>query len=439
MQYGLASNIIYGVQGDKNENIWLSTDNGLTLLDFKKNIVRNYNVQDGLQGNQFFWGASFKGTGGELFFGGTNGFNSFYPEELKINDHIPPVYITSFQIFNKPVSMNEKESILKTSVESTKEIELKYSQNVFSFEFTALDFSAPEKNRYKYFMEGFDKAWIYSGNRRFVTYTNLDPGEYTFKVAGSNNDGIWNEKGASIKIIILPPFWRTWWFLLLSTALLIGLVSYIIGSRVRNLLAMERLRSKLAADLHDNIGSGLTEISILSEVISKKLDQADTAVSKSLKMISDTSRSLIDGMSDIVWLVNPKRDSLYDLILRLRDTYSELFSYTDISFRSENIKTLEKVSLSMEHRQHLYLIFKEAINNSITHSGCSEITLDASVKGRKLEMVLRDNGKGFCAGEVSGGNGLVNIQERAKIIGGELTINSIEGEGTTVRFEGVIL
>ena len=113
-------------------------------------------------------------------------------------------------------------------------------------------------------------------------------------------------------------------------------------------------------------------------------------------MISDNSRNLIDNMSDIVWLVNPKRDSLYDLILRLRDTYSELSSYTSISFRSENIKSLERVSLSMEHRQHLYLIFKEAINNCITHSSCSEITLDASVRGSKLRMTLKDNGKGFC-------------------------------------------
>jgi ligand-binding sensor domain-containing protein/anti-sigma regulatory factor (Ser/Thr protein kinase) len=435
----LASNIIYGVLGDRNDNLWLSTDNGLTLLDFRKNMVRNYDADDGLQGNQFFWGAYLKGINGELFFGGTNGFNSFHPEELRINDHVPPIFITNFQIFNKSVDVNDEKSPLEESIESTKEIELSYSQNVFSFEFTALDFTSPGKNRYKYIMEGFDNGWISSGNRRFVTYTNLDPGEYTFKVIGSNNDGIWNEEGASIKIKILPPFWRTWWFLLLTSIMLISLITYIISSRVRNLLAIERLRSKLAADLHDNIGSGLTEISILSEVIFKKINPADSGVKKSLEMISDTSRKLIDGMSDIVWLVNPKRDSLYDLILRLRDTYSELFSYTDISFRSENIKSLEKVSLSMEHRQHLYLIFKEAINNSVTHSGCREITLDASVKGKKLEMILKDNGKGFCIDEVSSGNGIGNIRERARIIGGELTINSREGEGTTVKFEGAIL
>jgi len=289
-------------------------------------------------------------------------------------------------------------------------------------------------------MKGFDKDWTYSGNRRYVTYTNLDPGEYIFKVKGSNNDGVWNEKGASLIIRILPPLWRTWWFISSAFLVIVAIIVSLIYFRVKHLLDIERLRTKLAADLHDNIGSSLTEISILSEVISKKIKDEDESVRKSLGLISTNSRDLIDNMSDIVWLVNPKRDSLYDLILRLRDTYSELSSYTSISFRSENIKSLEKVSLSMEHRQHLYLIFKEAINNCITHSECSEITLDAFVKGRSLQMTLKDNGKGFYPNKINGGgNGLGNIKSRAEVIGGKLNIFSKIGEGTTIRFEGNIL
>ena len=289
-------------------------------------------------------------------------------------------------------------------------------------------------------MEGFDHDWISAGKRRYVTYTNLDPGEYVFRVKGSNNDGIWNESGTQVIIRILPPLWRTWWFVS-SVLLLVGvIITLIIYFRVKHLLDIERLRIKLAADLHDNIGSSLTEISILSEVISKKIKTEDEGIRKSLNMISNSSRNLIDNMSDIVWLVNPKRDSLYDLILRLRDTYSELSSYTSISFRSENIKSLEKVSLPMEKRQHLYLIFKEAINNCITHSECSEITLDASVKGSKLLMTLKDNGIGFSPEIISnGGNGLSNIKERAKTIGGNLNIESNLNQGTTVQFEGNIL
>ncbi len=437
---GLASNIVYGILGDELGNLWVSTDNGLSKFNPNSRTFRNYYQSDGLQGNQFYWGASFKGKNDELFFGGTNGVNAFYPSSLKDNKHIPPIVITDLQIFNQPVKIGAKKSPLKKSITETHNLQLSYSQNVFSFEFAALDFTATNKNQYKYMMEGFDKNWISAGNRRYVTYTNLDPGTYTFKVIGSNNDGVWNTKGTSINVTILPPFWKTWWFILTSLLLIGGIIVAFITSRVRNLLAIERFRIKLAADLHDNIGSSLTEISILSEVISKKLISEDPGIKKNLKMISNSSRNLIDNMSDIVWLVNPKRDSLYDLILRLRDTYSELSSYTSISFRSENLKSLEKVSLSMEHRQHLYLIFKEGINNCITHSGCSEISLDAFVKGKRLEMLLKDNGAGFDIGTVeNNGNGLENIKHRAKLIGGDLFIKSKPGEGTTIQFVGNIL
>ncbi len=437
---GLASNIIYRILGDDKGNLWISTDNGLTMFNPITIACRNFDINDGLQSNQFFWGAGFKGNDGELFFGGTNGFNAFYPDQLENNSYIPPVVITNFQIFNKPVEINSSNSVLKKSISLTKEIVLSYSQNVFSFEFAALDFTSPNKNRYAYMMDGFDRDWIYSGNRRFVTYTNLDPGKYTFKVKGSNNDGIWNEKGASISIQILPPLWRTWWFIVLVVLIVLGIITLIVYYRIKNLIEMGRFRTKLAADLHDNIGSSLTEISILSEVISKKIKTEDKDITKSLSTISSNSRNLVDSMSDIVWLVNPKRDSLYDLILRLRDTYSELSSYTNISFRSENIISLQKVSLSMERRQHLYLIFKEAINNCITHSECTEITLDAFVKNKMLEMTLKDNGKGFYIDNIDGnGNGLENIKKRAQLIGGVLKINSKVGEGTEVSFHGNIL
>jgi ligand-binding sensor domain-containing protein/two-component sensor histidine kinase len=436
---GLPSNVIYAIKGDNKGNIWVSTDNGLSMLNTETQNIRNYDINDGLQGNQFFWGASFKSKNNELFFGGTKGLNVFHPDDLKINKHVPPIVITDFQIFNKPIEINAENSPLKKSISETNYIKLSYGQNVFSFEFSALDFASPNKNSYAYMMQGFDNDWIYSGSRRYITYTNLDPGEYIFKVKGSNNDGVWNETGAQIAIEISPPLWRTWWFISLVSILIVAIISLVIYYRIKNLIEIGRFRTKLAADLHDNIGSSLTEISILSEVISKKIKSEDIAVTKSLKTISSSARNLVDNMSDIVWLVNPKRDSLYDLILRLRDTYSELSSYTNISFRCENIISLQKISLSMEHRQHLFLIFKEAINNCITHSECSEITLDASVKGKILEMVLKDNGKGFHTDEIKNGNGLENMKNRAQKIGGALNINSKICEGTIVQFVGNIL
>ncbi len=434
---GLPNNAIYGILGDEKGNLWLSTNNGLSKFNPKEQTFRNYNESDGLQSNQFYWGASYRSGNGEIFFGGVNGVTAFYPSDLKDNPHIPEVYITELQLFNKPLQISEN-SPLKKSILETKQIELGYDSYVMTFEFVALDYTVPEKNQYRYMLEGYDKDWIPAGNRRFATYTDIGAGEYEFKVKGSNNDGIWNEEGASIKIKILPPFWANLWFITLFIIVITGLVIYLITARVKQLLAVERLRTKLAADLHDNIGSSLTEISILSEVISHKLKDEDESIQKNLKRISEDSRALIDRMSDIVWLVNPKRDTLYDLILRLEDTYSELLAMTNISFTSKNLKSLEKVSLSMEQRQHLFLIFKEGINNSITHSKCSEITLDAHVNGKNLEMILTDNGNGFEVNDEFLGNGLKNMKSRADQIGGELKIISEPGSGTRLEFRGKI-
>ncbi len=436
---GLNSNIIYSIQGDDNGNIWMSSDNGLSMYNPKENKFTNYDINDGFQGNQFFWGAGFKGKNGQLFFGGTKGLYVINTKEIKTNRHIPNVVITDFKIFNQSVKLNEKDSILTRNISYTKKIQLSYKQNVFSIEFASLDFVSPKKNKYAYRMEGFDKNWIYSGNRRFVTYTNLDPGNYVFRVKGSNNDGLWNNKGISLQIIITPPFWKTWWFIAFATLLIGGLVASIIFLRIRNFFRIEHIKTKIATDLHDNIGSSLTGISILSEVISKKIKTDDNDVKYSLKTISENSRNLVDDLSDIVWLVNPKRESLYDLILRLRDTYAELLTYTSISFKSENIKSLEKVKLSMEHRQNIYLIFKEALNNCITHSNCTEIILDASIKGKRLEMSVKDNGVGFNISVVTEGNGLINMKKRAEEIGGSLQITESKEGGTIVKFIGNIL
>lgn len=435
---GLTSNVIYGILGDDQNNLWISTNDGLSKFDIENEVFRNYQEGDGFQSDQFFWGASAKGRDGKLYFGGINGLNSFYPSELKDNPHIPPVYITELQVFNKPLKVSSENSPLKKSIMNTKMIELAYDIYVLSFEFVALDYVNPEFNQYKYMLVGFDKDWIPSGTRRFVTYSNLKNGEYEFKVIGSNNDGVWNEEGSSLKIIIKTPFWKAWWFISLVVIISILLIIYFITNQFKQMLAVERLRAKLAADLHDNIGSGLTEISILSEVLSTRLKHENKDILKTLNIISAESRQIIDKMSDIVWLVNPKRDSLYDLILRLEDNYSEMLSQTDISFTSKNLRSLEKITLKMEHRQHLFLIFKEGINNSITHSNCTEINLNADVKGKILNMVLEDNGEGFDTDAKARGNGLLNMKERAKKIGGDLNIISSAGHGTKIHFVGYI-
>lgn len=212
---GLPNDVVYGILEDQRGNLWLITNKGLAKFNPATGQFRNYDVSDGLQSNEFNIGAYHKSKNGEMFFGGINGFNAFYPEDIKDNPHAPPVLITDFQLFNKSVPIGKSADgrvLLQKSITTTDAIKLSYKDNVFSFGFVALNFANPEKNQYQYKMEGFDADWTAAGTRRFATYTNLDPGEYTFRVKGSNNDGIWNERGAALKIIITPPYWQTWWF-----------------------------------------------------------------------------------------------------------------------------------------------------------------------------------------------------------------------------------
>jgi signal transduction histidine kinase/ligand-binding sensor domain-containing protein len=221
---GLPNDVIWGIQQDHQGNLWLSTNKGLSKFNPAKKIFRNYTIGDGLQSNTFKPKANCELPDGQLFFGGVNGFNTFYPDRIKDNDFVPPVYITGFQVFNKPVGIGNN-SPLKISVNEVKEITLAYSQSVFTLEFAALNFTHPEQNQYAYQLKGFDMEWNYVGNKRTATYTNLNPGTYYFKVKASNNDGIWNETGTAVKIIITPPFWLTWWFILLLFLFIAGSIA----------------------------------------------------------------------------------------------------------------------------------------------------------------------------------------------------------------------
>lgn len=233
-QDGLSDNEIVGIQEDDNGYLWISTINGLSKFDPASGTFRNYDFSDGLQSNEFKVGAAYKSQRGEMFFGGFNGFSHFYPKQVQDNPHIPPVLITDFRIFDQPIDLEQSVTMLRT-------IELSYQDDFFSFEFAALDYTNPQKNKYAYMLKGFDKDWIYSGSRRYVSYTNLDPGEYIFRVKASNNDGIWNEAGTSIRIIIPPPFWETSWFRLIVALCILGLVWAAYRIRIRTIQKQKEL------------------------------------------------------------------------------------------------------------------------------------------------------------------------------------------------------
>ncbi len=243
---GLPDNYVYGIIPDEQGNLWLSTVQGLSRFTpaGEKGTFKNYDEKDGLQDNEFKLGSFHKGHSGTFYFGGTRGFNLFKPEDIKDNRHVPPLVFTGFKRYSRSdMSPLETETM---PVDNRKEYVLSYNED-FSFEFASLDYTNSYKNNYAYFLEGFDKEWIYSGTRRFVNYTNLDQGEYVFRVKGSNNDGIWNDEGTSVRMIILPPFWETWWFRLISMAALMAFGVTWFRWRVRHIhKEKERLEVEVA-------------------------------------------------------------------------------------------------------------------------------------------------------------------------------------------------
>lgn len=239
---GLASDAVYGILEDSNKNLWISTNNGISRFNIENNTFKNYNIPDGLQARNFRKFAFHKGSSGILYFGGINGFNVFHPNNILDSRFLPKTVITDLKIGNKLVKVSDTisgEIILSKAINFTEKIELKYQNGSFSFDFASLHFVSPEQNKYAYMLEGYDEDWIYSdAKRRFVGYSNLNDGDYTFKVKSANKDNIWNDDYTQIKVKVLPPFWKTWWMYLIYIFIFLALLAiyrnYIIEKEKYN-------------------------------------------------------------------------------------------------------------------------------------------------------------------------------------------------------------
>jgi len=432
---GLPDNTVYGILSDNNGNLWLSTNKGIckfTPASSEKNkvVCRNYNMSDGLPGDEHNFNTCVKGDDGTLYFAGIAGLVAFKPDELTDNTFIPPVVITEFSVLNKTVTPNDSTGILKLPADESKEIKLTYQQNIFSFTFSALSYVHPEKNQYAYMLEGFDKDWIYTdASKRFANYTNLDPGDYTFKVKASNNDGVWNEIPTAIHLTITPPYWQRWWFISLIIIVVAALIYVVYRYRLSQLIRLQDIRNKISGDLHDDIGSTLNSISVYSEVA--KQDVAKHA--QALEMIGESSRTIIDAMSDIVWTINPGNDSFENIILRMRSLAFNLLRARDIEFTFRANENLNNLKLSMEDRRNFFLIFKESINNIVKYAEATLVTIQLVYNGKQIKLQINDNGKGFDTSQPSNGNGLNSMRRRANEMKAQLKIESAIGSGTSIE------
>jgi two-component sensor histidine kinase len=436
---GLPNNVAYCILSDSLHNLWISTNRGLSCFDPSAKTFRNFTEEDGLPGNEFNRYTSMRMQNGELMFGGVDGFVIFNPKDVLQKQSAAPLVFTGVSILNKAVNWKTDSSNLNAPIGYANTLTLQPGQNIFSISFATLEYRSNAKKMYKYKLEGFDKDWTSPGSRNEVTYTNLSPGTYTLKVMGTNTDGVWNEKPISMKIVVKPYWYQT---LLFKLLILLGFVLALYALykfRLKQVLKLEKLRNRIARDLHDEIGSTLSSISFYAES-AKKVTVENEKAKNILSKINDSTGEMMEAMSDIVWAVNTGSDDFDDLANRLRSYAVQVTEAKNIDLHFTDNKDIPAIALDMEQRKNSYLICKEAINNAVKYANCTLLEVLISKEHRRLQIQIHDNGIGFewenaqstLAGNASGGNGLKNMKSRADEMGAGLEIRTKPGNGTNI-------
>ena len=422
---GLPNNSIYTILEDHHGYLWLGTNGGICRFNKADHSVRNYTPRDGIQNYEFNTNAFAMIHDGRLCFGGRTGFNIFHPDSMNVTLEPSPVVISQFKIFDKEFPV------------SSVPLHLAHGENSFTFDFAALGFYRSNDHQYAYRMEGADEDWISSGNRTYTSYNNLAPGTYTFKVRAANYSGIWNEKEASVKFIIHPAWYNTWWFrITLLLILAIGIYEFY-RYRLRQLLKLQAIRNRIARDLHDEIGSTLSSISLSSTIIQNQLKGSHPEADLMLRQVSSNTDQMMEALSDIVWAIDTRNDRFDNIVNRMRALAIEILEPSNIGIQFNVSDDIRDIHLDMQQRKNLYLIFKEAVNNILKYSYCDHVKVDITRQSNKtVVMHIQDNGKGFDMAGLHGeekslsGNGIRNMKKRAEELGGMMTIDSVPGAGT---------
>lgn len=494
---GLPDNVVFGILEDRKKNLWLSTNKGISCFNPVTKVFKNFDVSDGLQGNEFKVQAFCKSSSGMMYFGGTNGLNQFFPDSIKSIVFDPPVVFTDFQIFNKHVSIainkNDPSPLTKIITE-TKTITLPYSNTVFSFEFATLNYTASEKKQYAYMLEGFDKGWNEGGTRRTATYTNLDPGSYTFKVKGLNNEGHWSSHITTIQLIITPPFWLTWWFRLLAFVSIIGCaiafykfrtnainnqkikLQQQVDEQTRQLIQstceeqkarkeaehankeleqknkeMEQFVNIVSHDLQEPLRTTTSFVNLLQQQYKDKLDEKSD---KYFNFITDASarmRTLIKDLLDYSRIGAQKKFVPVDCNVIIQEVLADLGNAID---EAHAIITTDELPVITGYRTEIKQLFQNLIINAIKFrkkDTVPGIKISAKNFDDYWQFSVKDNGIGIeeqykekiflifqrlhtrTAYEGSG-IGLAHCKKIVEIHGGKIWLESIPEEGTTFYF-----
>jgi signal transduction histidine kinase/ligand-binding sensor domain-containing protein len=426
---GLSSSAVWSIAEDEFGRLYFGTDRGLDQFDPNTNRWRHYTRKDGLASDKILH--LYKDRRGHIWVSTHLGLSKFNPRAERTATGPAPIYFSRVNVAGEDWPLPE------TGAATIPLIELAASRNNLAIEFVGLHFQGEDNLTYQYQLEGVDADWSAPAKSRAVNYARLSPGVYRFLARAITEEGVPSATPAVLDFRILPPIWQRWWFVMLAT-LTLGLIGYAAYRyRLAQLLKLERVRTRIATDLHDDIGASLSHIAILSEVVKRQIGLSHPGAAQTLADIATMGRELVDAMSDIVWAIDPRRDDLRNLVSRVRRFASDSLDASGIAWTFETPAELDKIKLTPEQRQHLFLIFKEAVHNIVRHADCTSASFTLSVTDNRLMAEIRDDGRGFAApdaqvpvGPDHQGHGLYSMQARAAELGGQLQIDSAPGHGT---------
>ncbi|MGA1238738.1 MAG: triple tyrosine motif-containing protein, partial [Limisphaerales bacterium] len=454
LREGLKSRSLSYLGGDGRGGLWVGSNTGMMRLGLEqlsgsvsgnqgKLPMRVYRLPDGLPTPECTEGSQpglCLGKDGRLWFTTVEGLVGVDPANLEVNPVPPAVVIESVEI---------EDVALRTNL-----LEMRWPETVVvppgrervEVHYTSLNLRSPDRAQFRYRMDGYESRWTEAGDALVARYTKLPPGEYGFHLQASNEDGVWNEEGARLSFVVLPPFWRTWWFLGGMTTLVLaigaGIVWYTATQRMRRQVgrlrqqqALERERARIARDLHDQLGASLTQISLLGEMADADRDLPEE-VSGYARQITQTSRETAKVLDEIVWAVNPSNDTLDGLMTYFCKNAQEYLAVAGVRVRLEVPTQLPEVVLPPDVRHNFFLAAKEAVTNVVRHARATEARIRLQVGEARIVLEVQDNGSGLGGMDperAARRNGLKNMRKRMQDVGGEFELGDAESGGAVVR------
>lgn len=419
--HGLSDNTIMGLVQDDHGCLWMTTMNGLTRYDPATDVFWRFDTSDGLPSNEFNRRALTKSSDGTLYFGNVQGLVALPAHTPTSPTASAPIRLTNFTVFNQPFPLPQH-------ISHTDAIPLSYHQNVIGFRFAVLDYAPSLKHRYQYRLEGREANWVPAGSNNTVTYTDLAPGDYTFRVRGAGRSGNWHETSVAVRID--APYWKQAWFILLLAALGTGGLFALYRYRIHHLLQLERTRQRIANDLHDDIGSKMSSIALMLEMTGRTASVSPQSQHQ-IMTLSQEARDLVDDLRDTVWLVDAGEDTLAMLVQRMHDVAMRLFPETDVAIDID--PALPQTMISMEWRRNFFLFYKEALHNIERHAQACKVRIAIRHETPNLILHISDDGVGFDPNTAASGRGMHTMRARSQELGATFWIHSQPRAGTTVQ------